>query len=464
LGFLDQFDNLNIMNALIGSMGFGGPPPMAAPQSTAPPPTPGASGQSTGALVNADLLANLSQGAPGVAGAPGTQSGPAPTGPISNAPFNPAGIAGAPGGPSGPTIAPPPTGLASTIGGAPFNAAGVPGLPGAQSGPAAAGPPAPPMPVPRPASMGPGAPQVGPVPGSPDAVSLASMGPGPAMSIKPSEIPGGAQGLLATIGRSSLFNMSPQQAAGLGAGLKAVAANWNKPALAAFAGSAGAAIEGQQQETDRQFAQRQQAAQQKFMQSSTAFKDMLAAQQENNMTAYREAQAKYLGARADALQTGAGGKGSNAWQNTPFGHVSLIEGDVLKYQDQQRKIATEQSKTSGQPIDEAAIAAKTEAYRQARYKAAGIDPAEADKIKNMGIQAPTLADGKTPNPAFNPFKNLTEDQIRTLPDKAWFVGSDGRAYQRDYSLRPPEGTAPGKQSSAESAPNYDDVTAMSGQG
>jgi len=93
----------------------------------------------------------------------------------------------------------------------------------------------------------------------------------------------------------------------------------------------------------------------------------------------------------------------------------------------------------------------------ALFATLGIAPAQAEQIKNLGTHPPKTPDGK-PNPAFNPFENLTEQQIQTLPDGAWFRMPDGKVYRRDYRKKPPPGAASPQSAEA----NLDDQEAMAG--
>lgn len=77
-------------------------------------------------------------------------------------------------------------------------------------------------------------------------------------------------------------NTAQRVSASLATGLTSVGQNWNKPGLAAFAGSAGAAIGGGNKEQQQQTVNRQ-----------TALKEAIAAYSANNMAAYHKSLADY---------------------------------------------------------------------------------------------------------------------------------------------------------------------------
>lgn len=238
-----------------------------------------------------------------------------------------------------------------------------------------------------------------------------------------------------------------QAMAGIGQGL----ANIQGPGrFASFARGFGQSTVGAEKNQQEQTKENQSAQGQHFNQLSTSFKDMMAAQQTNNMQAYRDAQAKYLSARADALTSGAGG-GSKAWQNTPYGRVLQIEKQVNSEKERATKVLQEQWKQNGTPQDQQnaqlqALDQKYEARRGQLYKATGVDPQQADKIKSMGTSKDNPFDART----------MSADQFHSqVPEGAFFINKDGKVYQRNA---PP----PGQQRS-DLAPNADDQMAMGGQ-
>lgn len=263
----------------------------------------------------------------------------------------------------------------------------------------------------------------------------------------------------------SELGLTRENAARLGAGLSSVGQNWNKPGLAAFAGSAGAAIQGGEKAGDAASKDDRAAQAQHFNQMSTSFRDMLAAQQQNNMQAYREAQAKYLTARATAIQQNGGT--SNAYQNTPAGKINMAETRIGQFDSQRRK-SIDAAVRSGQMDKNAAQAEyqkldqQTEQFRQRMYQGMGIDPKQADAVKSQGISQQNPIDTK----------GMNEQQFHSLvPMGAWFKNPDGRVMQRTKA--PPgaegekkpegeQGQQPEKTSSSEG--NLDDYAAMNDQG
>lgn len=117
-------------------------------------------------------------------------------------------------------------------------------------------PPPVPMPQPRPPGADASSPLPSPSPATPPGapMSLAPSAPGPTT---PASVPGQT-----ALGRA--LGITPDQAGaqgrqimgGIGAGLKSVGQNWNKPAAAAFAGSAGSAIEGGAARGDKEYDQK----------------------------------------------------------------------------------------------------------------------------------------------------------------------------------------------------------------
>jgi hypothetical protein len=268
----------------------------------------------------------------------------------------------------------------------------------------------------------------------------------------------------------SLFSQSNMQ--GVGKGLASVAQNWNKPALAAFAGSAGNTMEGQaaasQEEQKHALATRKQ----NFDEISGDFRDWITAKQQDSTDKMRAAQSKYLGARAEAIMNGGsttGGIGNNAGLNSPFGRMITIDKMVDARKESEAKTMREANK--GRTPDEQVAAQKDldnkfEQLRQQQYQKYGISPQVADQMKKMGTGAPVKnADGtyqKNPDGSYvfpqdsPPFdtRTMTEDQFHAhVPMGAYYIGQDGQPYQRTR--------APGFNKQSEAAPNYDDMQAMS---
>jgi hypothetical protein len=222
-------------------------------------------------------------------------------------------------------------------------------------------------------------------------------------------VPGGLSRTIGALGLSQ--DQAERLQASLGAGFKAAGNSAGKSPFQAFSSGAGAAMEGDAGERDKQRKLAQEKADKKFTQSSVAFKDMIAAERANNEADYRKNQGKYLAARAEAIASGAMGKAGAAWKGTPHDLINTIEADAIKMRDQFRKTAEKNLTNTGDPVDDAAIDRKVEAYKAQRYKGMGMTPQQVDKIKTMGTQPPKLPDGK-PNPNFNPFEGLSEPQIQ----------------------------------------------------
>lgn len=252
-------------------------------------------------------------------------------------------------------------------------------------------------------------------------------------------------------GLAAAFGLDPNRVraamSGIGKGLSAV--GQQKPGTfggASFAAGMGGALQGtaaaqEKQKTDL------------FNQSSTAFKDMLAAKASDDNVGYKAAQAAYLNARATSLTNGGGAGGKGAL-NTPEQKVAYIENEALRMRDQYRKTAEMNAKANGQPVDEAKLDKAADTYRQNLYKQFKIDPNQAEKIKTMGLE-------KT-----NPFdtKGMTLDQFhQRVPMGAWFKDQNGDVRQRTVpppgSNTQPSGQAP-QANQAGAAPNSDDQAAM----
>jgi hypothetical protein len=229
--------------------------------------------------------------------------------------------------------------------------------------------------------------------------------------------------------------------AGLAKGLKSVGDNWNKPALAAFASSAGAAMEGNTERSDKTYDQKIKALQQ-----------AVAAQSAGDKAEYNKQYAAYLGAKLknDTDNMAKGGK-SGAW-NKP---------DSQKFIDAQHALANdpeikasqkllEQSAKTGTPDEIAAAQAKHTALiqqKQGMYLAGvGLSPqAVADMAKNP------------PGTQGNPVKGITSQQdfdAYVKPGQAYVNPRDGKVYIRKGgdTKGDAESAAPAGPTSAPAAP------------
>lgn len=286
---------------------------------------------------------------------------------------------------------------------------------------------------------------------------LASVGPpvnsapaGPPLSLAPPN-PGPAappvtDSLSRTIGATpppinpSLYQPSPMNGfmAALGKGLSTVQGNTG---AGAFARGMGGALTGGTQYSEQQKTQL-------FNQSSAAFKDMLAARNQDDVEAYRRAQAAYLNSRAQAITLG-GGTGSGAWQNTPYGKTIQVENEAQKYEKGQQIILQKRWALNGtapeqQQTDLDNLQKQTEAYRQRLYKSAGINPKDG---------AAALKYGTSPDTPF-PTKGMTIDQFNEqVPMGAWYLDQNGTPRQRTVE---PSGAANARpQQTASSSPGQD---------
>jgi hypothetical protein len=236
--------------------------------------------------------------------------------------------------------------------------------------------------------------------------------------------------------------------AGLGKGLSAV--GQMRPGAtpgAAFAGGMGGALQGG-------VAAKQAQQTQLFNQSSTAFKDMLAAKNADNTEAYRQAKGEYLKARAQSLMTGGTANGSRAWQNTPYGKTIQVENEAQKYEKGQQILLQKRWQMNGATLEQQQkdlddLQQRTDAYRQRLYKSTGVDPKQGQKLIDMG----TSQD--------NPFdtKGMTLDHFNQMvPMGGWYKDQNGDIRQRTVPPPTPGGSkAPAASSSA---PTYDDMSAM----
>ena len=445
MGFLDLFDDPNAMSALLG----------IPPQSVVPSPIPKGG-------IGSDYAAAPSAGYPTTAPVPQprpqqTAMMPMPqSDPRAAAPTNsilpPSGNSGAgmdpatqaamlnippsavvdPNATMPPQMAPP-LPPATNIGPMPRSGPGIP-LPPTDpraAAPQVAGnvpmPPVDPRAIPAAAT---------PAMAAPNGVPL----PPPSAGV-PAPGAGGAGGLETQIGAAIPKGLSQglqpanpfgQTMAAFGKGLSAVGSLPRGASVGqAIAAGAGGALTGGYQAQE-------QAKQQLFNNSSGAFKGLLAAQQTGDKQQIDAARAKLFNAQATAIMSGRGKTGTGgAWQNTPFGRVIQIENEVNKYNTQQRLQV--QGQLGQMPDDQrqqtlANLDTKAEAYRNRLYKAAGIDPATAAKMRDAGT------DQKNPIDT----KGFSEDQFNAMvPMGSWYqaTGADGKTHILQRT-RPPAGAQP----------------------
>jgi hypothetical protein len=324
---------------------------------------------------------------------------------------------------------------------------------GAGGGPAPGG--YPPLPPSRPSEML--ASQPAPA-GQPMDISAPQASPSGMLPPEVSQEKGGVRrrpdGLLSALGID--LGLSAETKAGLGKGLAAVGQNWNKPGLAALAGSAGAALSGESDEENKQRELGMKEKGQQFNQTSTAFKDMLAAAAQKNNEQYRAAQATYLTARAKSV---AEGKTKEDWRNTPFGAMVTADQRAEKWHEGQLKAAREQWKANFTPPAEqekqkAELQQKRDAMRDQILSSRGIKPEAAAQMRNQGTVAPV--NGKFPDhaPPFDTRKMSKDEFLNSVPVGAYYLDENGVARRR---TKP----SPEAQKTSDAA-NYDDQTAMAG--
>lgn len=392
-----------------------GMPPMPAPKSLPMPPV-----QMTGTdsyPIGSDPMA--AGGPPPFNSDPVTAGGQMPNGP--GLPFAPGSDPMTAGGTQFPPGADP-----MTAGGASANG---PGLP------------SPPMPMPQPpgANASPAA-----LPPSAAPTGGTGMPPGPASSMlppnaAPSLVPqgGGATGF---IGRAlGLDRNSERKFSGsLASGLKSVGDNVHKPGLAAFAGSAGSALEGGNTADDKTTDQRQ-----KFLTQA------IAAAQSGNTQALNVARTRLALAQAKAAEETAGKPDKASVMNSQ--EQLYLRGLGAVNQDAKVKASLAQLRqvqTQFGPDSKEAKAALEghnsliEGTKKQVFSTLGVNEKEAAKI---GKQPGFAAD----NPV--PAAGLTKEKFDKLPVGAYFINpKDNRLLIK----QPPAGANPAApaQSAAPAAP------------
>lgn len=351
-----------------------------------------------------------------------------------------------------PNPSPPPLGAPGGIG-SDFAASG-----GAGPGAAPMNPPLPPdrpqmaVPVPPPR------PQFAPPPGPMTPAAMPALPPNAAPTsgaVPPGvpDVPGtGAPGG----GLATALGINPDRMrralAAVGGGLTAVG---KQPpgtfGATSFAAGAGGALEGALKSDDVQDEKRRRLRNDLFLQSSTAFKDMLAADESGDRRMLNKAHANYFAARAGEMSLG-GGKGTNAWQSTPYGKVIQVENEAQKFEKGQQIILQKQWSLNGATADQQksdldALSKRVDGYRDRLYKTSGVEPKQAEKLKNMGLSQD------------NPFdtKGMTIEQFhQQVPMSGWFKDQNGVVRQRTV---PPPGTG-GQQPGPQAGMTLDDQAAM----
>lgn len=318
-----------------------------------------------------------------------------------------------------------------------------PPTPGAGPAPPAPGPTppatvAPPMPPPMPVNGPPGQPpgapptppgappmppmpsaQAGAPPGTPPGTP--AMPPTDVSSAQRQNMPpapdSNPQDGISIIGRALGLdrNADRNMAGAIGSGMKGVAANWNKPGLAAFAGGAGATLEGSTKQQDKLVEEQHKT-----------LGDAINAVQIGDKRALMKAQTQRALADAQATMTGKGSKESvvNSEQQLYVRAVEMANKDQslagLRYQVQN-------AARTGTPEEvKAAQDALTSAYNERikqHAQALGLDPSKIDKI---GKQPGMTKDNPVPQGQMN-----SQKAYDALPPGAYFTNpKDGKILQK----------------------------------
>jgi len=233
-------------------------------------------------------------------------------------------------------------------------------------------------------------------------------------------------------------NSDKEMRGSLAEGLKSVGTNWNKPGLAAAAGSAGAALSGgntaQDKITDQQAKYLSQA---------------IAASKAGDERAANQALTKLRLAQAQQAMTGKGGKDSvvNSDQQLYLRAVGATNQDgQLKLLKFQYDNAVKEF-GSDSPQAKAAMTAHQKAYDETlngHLSRIGLDPKKAAQLGKMPGLSQDNPVGKE--------KMSSQKAFDDLPPGSWFTNpKDGRILQKP--LTPPSAAAqPGGQPAQQPAP------------
>ncbi len=288
-----------------------------------------------------------------------------------------------------------------------------------------------PMPMPRPPGA-PGAPEMAPPPGpGPGPAALppnaaptggAGMPPGPPTS--PGPMPGAPpeQGNALTRALGIDPNTARQVSGSLASGLQAAGANSHKPGLAAFAGSAGAAMEGGNKADDKTLEK-----QDKYLQRA------IQAERDGDMNAYRTNLLRFQIEKTKAelkLETqkmAQGGK--NSVVNSP--EQLYLRAVGATNQDASIKISAntvkEAQKQFGADSPQAKEALKAhekqiETVRNGHFQTLGIDPKSV-----KGLESKEGFSDKNPVKSFPKDPAAAQKTFDALPEGAYFINpKDGR--------------------------------------
>jgi hypothetical protein len=225
--------------------------------------------------------------------------------------------------------------------------------------------------------------QIGQQPVEPQRGPPMSLAPPPQSQMAQTPLPPGPvtpQQRQAWLGK--LLGIDPKQApyigqeimSGMGAGLKSVGENWNKPGLAAFAASAGSGIEGTANARKEQEQKLQQAIRNKAVDANISLSQ----------------------ARAEVLRLNqAQGKASNAWQMSEPGRFHLADMEVQKYRAAQVALYRDELKQASLEGDQDklkkirdAINKDVDERSKQIHKNLGLDQSKKDAVINKGFEGP----------------------------------------------------------------------------
>lgn len=274
-----------------------------------------------------------------------------------------------------------------------------------------------PMPQPRPAAAG-GMPPLPPRAANANASVPPPPPPGTPLDITPQAIaqntpvgPGPqAHGILGRmIGLDP--NTEAQLRGSLGSGLKSVAANWNKPGLAAMAGSAGASIEGGKTATDKTTAQQDQ-----FL------KDQLGVYKANDDHQLNVARTQRALAEAKAAMADSKTSVMNSDQQLYLRGLNAVHQQTLASASNLRAI--QQAYGPDSPQAKAAQAqhdALVENTKQTIFGTLGISEKKAAQLgKQSGLSPDNPID----------VKGLNQQKLDSLPAGAYIRTPDGKVLRK----------------------------------
>lgn len=298
-----------------------------------------------------------------------------------------------------------------------------------------------PMPPPRPqlAQGATGTPPPARVPVGPGGGSTAPL---PTVA-PPSAQHGWLNGIFGGDPNKGIFGMDEKRGKAFGGalaeGLKSVGSNWNKPGLAAAAGSAGSALEGGNKAEDDFFKQTAEAKKEALAYAAAGEKSKL----NETIMAWNKARA------ATILEHGTIQSRANDYRNSDLGRLQSADNIAQKQFEGWRK-ANEERQKDPDPAHQAQWQkdqeAKEKQFREEAYKRYGWSPEQAEKIKNTG-QAVYSKDGKidilaTTGQAHQP-KNWREFNA-IVPQGAYYIDpGDHKLHGPRTTAPPPAANAPG---------------------